>query len=304
VIRALLTGATGFLGRHCLERLSVEDCVIDAVTRHRRGDEADGGRVYWHQADLRDPEASRRLVTAIRPTHLLHLAWEATPRLYNQSPENLRWLAAGLAMATAFGETGGHRLVGAGTSAEYESGHARCVEDATPIRPATIYAKCKAACWLGIEAAAQHYGFATAWGRVFLPYGPGDPPARLIPSVLAALDAGQPVRATHGRQVRDFIYAPDLADLMVRLLFSGETGAFNIGTGRETTVRSVVEYLADRRGGRDLVQFGTIEPPAGEQAALVADMAKVEAHLGWHAPTSIRAGLDRVLGESREGAGA
>jgi nucleoside-diphosphate-sugar epimerase len=296
----LITGPTGFIGRHCLERLLSVDCEIHAVTRqpNASGGHAPGGeRVRWHAADLREPAAARGLIAAIRPSHLLHLAWEATPRIYSGSPDNLRWLQAGLAMVAAFGDSGGRRFVGAGSSAEYESGHQRCIEDVTPIRPATIYGKCKAAVWLGVAAAAQHYGFSAAWGRVFLPYGPGDPPGRLIPSILSALDQKRRVETTHGRQLRDFIYAPDAADVLIRLLFSPEAGSFNIGTGCATTIRWVIEYLADRRGGRELLRLGAIEPPADEPALLIADMERVRARLGWSAPTSIEAGLTHVLGQ-------
>ena len=71
---------------------------------------------------------------------------------------------------------------------------------------------------MATEAYAQRYGFSAAWGRVFLPYGPGDEPHRLIPSLLAALSAGTPINVTDGSQVRDFVYAADVADLLARLL--------------------------------------------------------------------------------------
>jgi nucleoside-diphosphate-sugar epimerase len=293
MIRVMLTGASGFIGRHCLDRLLREDCEIDAVAR--AGRDVDGSRVRWHAADLRDPDAAGRIVAMLRPTLLLHLAWEVTPGLYSRSPDNLRWLAATTAMATAFGDTGGRRFVGVGSSAEYANVDGLCVEDSTPIRPATIYGKCKAACWLALDAAAQHYGFAAAWGRVFLPYGPGDPANRLIPSVLAALMKSRPVETTHGRQQRDFIYAPDIADFLVSLLFSDETGVFNVGTGRPIAVRKVVEYLATSLGRSDLLRFGAIEPGPDEPALLAADMTKTKARLGWTAPTGIEAGLDTVL---------
>jgi nucleoside-diphosphate-sugar epimerase len=293
--RVLITGPTGFIGRHCLDRLLAENCEIHAVSR--RNNAAVGGRVHWHAADLREPAEACGLIAAVRPSHLLHLAWEATPRIYAGSRENLRWLEAGLAMVAAFGEAGGERFLGAGSSAEYQTGHEHCMEDLTPIRPSTVYGKCKAAYRLGAEAAAQYYGFSPAWGRIFLPYGPGDPPGRLIPSVLAALDQQRLVETTHGRQLRDFIYAPDAADLLVRLLFSSEAGSFNIGTGSATTIRSVVEYLADRRSSRELLRLGAIEPPEGEPLRLVADMTKVRSRLGWSAPTAIEAGLTQVLGQ-------
>ena len=289
--RVLVTGPSGFIGRHILRRLLAETCELHAVNRAGRGED---GPIRWHAADLRDPAQAQALIAAVRPTHLLHGAWVATPRVYAHSPENRDWLQASLALAWAFGEMGGTRFVGVGSSAEYAPDDAPCIEDKTPIQPTTIYGKCKAACWLGAQAAAQHHGFSAAWGRVFLPYGPGDPAERLVPTVLAAIKARQPVKMTHGAQLRDFIYAPDAADLLVRLLMSEHIGAFNIGTGQGATLRSVVEYLADHYGARELLQFGAITPAVGEPPILVADPAKVRTQLGWSALTSIEAGLGRV----------
>jgi nucleoside-diphosphate-sugar epimerase len=296
--RILVTGASGFIGMHCLRRLTLEDCEIHAVNRSGNGEAH--ANIVWHAADLRDPAQASSLIAKIRPTHLLHGAWIATPGLYSHSPENFTWLQSTIVLAEAFGGHGGARFVGIGSSAEYDPGDRLCIEDETPIRPATIYGKCKAAAWLAVQALAQQRGFSAAWGRLFLPYGPGDPPQRLIPSVLSALRDGKPVPTTHGRQQRDFIYAPDAADLLVRLLLSEENGAFNIGTGRAKTVRSVVDYLASRCGRPDLPQFGAIALAPGEPAILVADMSKVRDRLSWVPPTDVQSGLAEVMRSTRD----
>jgi nucleoside-diphosphate-sugar epimerase len=288
----LLTGATGFIGSHCLNRLLRERCVVHAVSRRPRSRIDD--RVTWHAEDLRVPEAARRLVERVRPTHLLNNAWIATPGRFWSDPENLNWLESGLAILRGFGEAGGVRFVGVGTCAEYDWGEPRFVEDETPVRPRTLYGKAKAAMAAAVEAFSANYGFSAAWGRIFLPYGPGDSPQRLIGTVIEALLAGQTVDLSHGRQERDFIYAADVADLLVRLLAGVEEGAFNVGTGYGTQVRSVVERIADRLGGRELLRFGAIATDT-EPARLVADMSKVALRLGWSAPTTLEAGLEDVL---------
>jgi len=298
--RILITGASGFIGSHCLNLLGDRGHELHAVVRAGKGTMLDG--VTWHYRDLREPEQAADIVAKVQPELLLHCAWIATPGVYAASVENIAWLQSTLALAEAFGKGRGRRLLGIGTSAEYEPDDRPCSEDVTPISPTTIYGKSKAATWLGIQALAQHYDFSACWARLFVPYGPGDSARRLIPYVTNALAAGVRVETTLGLQVRDFIFVRDAAELIVRLLLGEETGAFNIGTGAPSSIRSVVEYLADQLASRELVQFGARQPPPGDPQVLVADMAKVERCLGWSTATDIRAGLDRVLAVVRASA--
>ena len=87
--------------------------------------------------------------------------------------------------------------------------------------------------------------------------------------------------------------------LMVRLLASSEDGAFNVGTGHATTVRSVVERVAAHLRRQDLLRFGAIKPSPNDPPILVADMSKVAQRLNWSAATSIDDGLEVVLAELR-----
>src|SRR5829696_4800885 len=93
MIRVLITGASGFVGRHCLRRLLREDCEIHAVTRTSIG--GGEGPIHWHAIDLREPSQVKHVISAVRPSHLLHCAWIAIPGVYAHSPENERWLRAG-----------------------------------------------------------------------------------------------------------------------------------------------------------------------------------------------------------------
>jgi nucleoside-diphosphate-sugar epimerase len=299
--RILLTGASGFIGSHCLNALRDRGHELHAVVRGVKTTNSDG--VTWHYHDLREPEQAAGIVAKLQPELLLHCAWIATPGVYAASPENMAWLQSTVAMVEAFGKSGGRRLLGVGTSAEYAPDDRPCVEDVTPISPSTVYGKSKAATWLAIQALAQHYGMSACWARLFVPYGPGDSPQRLIPYVTNSLAAGARVETTLGLQLRDFIFVRDAAELIVRLLLCQETGAFNVGTGVPSSIRSVVEYLADACGRRELVQFGARQPGPGDPHVLVADMAKVERRLGWSAATELRTGLDCVLATVRAAVG-
>jgi nucleoside-diphosphate-sugar epimerase len=291
--RLLATGVTGFIGAHCLRQILDNGYdEVHAVSRSGQGSAAPN--LTWHKADLRVAYDATQLIESIRPTHLFHAAWIATPGVYLTSPENVDWLQAGIAMVRAFAEQGGQRFVGVGTSAEYGPSDTPCEEDTTPIAPTTVYGHSKVAFWHAVQAIAEMHKMQAAWGRLFLPYGPGDLPQRLIPSTLAKLRAGQPMPLSTGEQKRDFVYAPDAAKMLVGLLNVNATGAFNIGSGEPRSVRSVIEILADRLNARGLLHFGAMPARAWEPPLLVADMKKLEA-LGPAVRTPIAEALDESM---------
>lgn len=293
--RLLVTGGTGFMGTHCLrELLTCGYDEIHAVSRSGQGPTLP--KVVWHAADLRQSNAAVRLIETVKPTHLFHAAWIATPGVYLTSPENIDWMQATIAMVRVFAEQGGERFLGVGTCAEYAPSDVPCDEAKTPLAPESVYGHAKAATWHAIAAIGGAHKIKTAWGRIFVPYGPGDLPQRLIPGTLAALRAGEPIALSSGEQKRDFVYAPDAAKMLAGLLGSDATGAFNIGSGEAPSVRSVIEALGDRFNARQLLQFGARAPRAWEPPLLVADMRKLAA-LGLAVHTPMNVALDRLVAE-------
>lgn len=290
-MRVLVTGATGFIGRHALAGLAaLSDIELHAASIS--GVRTDIAAV-WHVADLRDGGGARRLIDHIRPTHLLHCAWIATPGVYLASPENIAWLSSSIELFEAFGAAGGQRLVAVGSSAEYLPDGDLCREDATPLIPGSVYGKAKLACSAALAASAEARGYSMAWGRLFLPYGPGDSPKRLIPALREAMRTGQQFQMSDGMQLRDFIWAPDAADLLVTLLRSGEQGVFNVGTGVGTRVRDVALQIAADFAAEKCLAVGVLPRRPGEPPSLVADMSKVKSRLGWRPSVLIADGLRR-----------
>jgi len=298
--RLLITGSTGFIGAHCLRLIEQGGTFSEIHAVNRNGKAPENRRIFWHAVDLRRPADAARIVESVRPTHLFHAAWIATPGVYLNSPENRVWLEAGIALIRAFAEQGGQRFVGVGSSAEYASTDIPCEEEKTTLRAASRYGECKQALWEAAQTAARERGTQAAWARLFLPYGPGDPPARLIPTVVSHLRARKALSLSHGEQKRDFIYAPDAARMLVRLLNANATGAFNIGTGEARSVRSVIEALADRIGARECLRFGEIPLREGEPLVLVANLRKFHEVLGAEPLTPFEEALDAVAGLPNE----
>jgi nucleoside-diphosphate-sugar epimerase len=288
--RVLVTGASGCVGHAAVARLAADGWEVHAASR---SEIAPAPRVTWHRCDLLEENAPRALVAAVAPTHLLHLAWYIGPGRWASAPENFTWVRASLALFEAAAEAGCRRIVGSGSCLEYDWSFGYCSESRTPLVPHTLYGACKLATGNLLASYAAVRNFSAAWARIFFLYGPHEHPDRLVPSVIRSLLAGTEARVSHGRQIRDYLYADDVGDALVALLTSDIEGAINIGTGEPIALRDIVQSAARLIGREELVRFGAIPAAATDAPVVVADTKRL-ADLRW----SPRMGLEDGLRET------
>jgi len=270
----LVTGGSGFVGRHVLTCLAQSGNEIHATFNTARRSLTKG--VVWHQTDLLNAESRWNLLARVRPSHLIHLAWYVTPNKYWTAQENACWLRASLELLTEFSRLGGRRAVITGTCAEYSwSSGGFLREDETPMAPSSLYGACKQALSSVALHLAKELGISIGCGRIFFPYGPGEQPERLVPSVVLSLLRGQPALCTLGRQIRDYIYVADVAAALTVLLKSEFTGSVNIGTGTGLLVADMVLLIGNALGRPDLIRLGALPTRSGEPDVLIADTERL-----------------------------
>ncbi len=291
--RVLVTGATGFIGRHCLPLLLKEGYEVHAAEISDKHVTCAG--VNWHQVDLLNFKNMDKLISSIKPTHLLHLAWYTEHKTYWTTLKNHDWVSASLALIKSFRNYGGKRAVVAGTCAEYDWGYGICSEDTTPLNPATLYGICKDEFRQKLEIFSKENGFSAAWARIFFAYGPAEHPSRLVSSVIASLLEERPVLCSAGDQKRDFLYVEDIASAFVSILESNFEGAINIGSGIPISVKEVINIIADKIGRSDLIEFGKVPISPNEPPLLIADTSKIREIVRWSARYDLKQGLDKTI---------
>lgn len=271
----LVTGLSGFIGRHCLPYLQKQNFVIHGVGRYQKPNFLDDN-IVWHQLNLLDFPAISALIHEICPSHLLNLAWYTEHEKYWQATENIKFVQIGLNLLSAFSESGGKRFVGAGTCAEYNWSDELLSEDLEPLTPQTSFGRFKHVLYEASMAFADITNISFAWGRPFFVYGPGEPKTKLISSVIYSLLAGQIAKCSHGRQKRDFIYVDDVASAFVSLLMSDITGAVNIASGKAVPVSMIIDIIIQKIGRPDLIKLGAIETDRDYAPLVIADIQKLK----------------------------
>lgn len=294
-MRIAVTGGTGFIGRYVLPLLVAEGHDVWVLSRNFNQDLLPL-KLQHCPVDLLSEESIYSAMQHAKPEVLLHLAWYAEHGKFWTSDLNFKWAASSAELLKAFQSIGGRRILMAGTCAEYDWTYGYCDEALTPLRPKSVYGKCKDAVRQHAELFCAQNNIELAWARIFFPYGPGESESRLVPSVLRALINGDTALCSHGRQFRDFLHVTDAASAIACLLLqSGEAGCgiFNIGSGEPIRIASVIEACA-QKFKTSKVALGAIPVGVGEPMLLVANVEKMKA-LGWQPRVGLSDGIQQYL---------
>ena len=272
--RALITGASGFIGRALTERLLNDGWGVIAVGRdplHLPHATEQIGVARYDDATLAKALAGRQADL------IFHLAaYGVAP---GQRDPDLMFdvnVAGTSAMVRAAKLVGARALVYAGSSAEYaEAPSGMAITEDYPLTTRALYGASKAAGGLWARAMAAREGISFQWLRVFGVYGPGEAPHRLLPAIATKLARDETVDLSPGNQIRDLLYIDDVVSALVlgaEAALAGEEGPFNLCSGQPVSVRDVAIAVADALGKpRDKLIFGAIPYRPDENLWLLGD---------------------------------
>jgi nucleoside-diphosphate-sugar epimerase len=170
------------------------------------------------------------------------------------------------------------------------------------LQPRFFYGSCKHSLNVFLQGLSKLTGVSSAWARIFLLYGPHEPPQRLVPSIIAALLAGKPALCRSPHLQRDLLHVRDIAAALVATLESNVQGPLNLGSGAAVELGEVARKLAEIVGRPDLLELSTTarSDSAAEPLVLRPDTTRLNQEVGWRPKYSLESGLASTVKWWRE----
>ncbi|MCM0083332.1 SDR family NAD(P)-dependent oxidoreductase [Geomonas sp. Red32] len=283
----LVTGASGFIGSHLCRRLCGMGAAVHAVSRTGAG-EAEGC-VRWWQGDLADPGTVQKLMAAVRPEVIFHLAGYPVGRREVEQvfPSFQSNLASTVNVLVAAAQVDCRRILLAGSLEEPKGGGA----------PGSPYTAAKAASSAYGRMFHLLYGLPVVIPRIGMVYGPGQEDCRkLVPYVILNALRGKSPRLTSGTREVDWIYIEDVVDALAAA--AGAEGidgeSFDVASGETVAIRGVVERIITLARPGLAAEFGAVADRPLE-APHWADAGRTASLIGWRATTPLEEGLRRTV---------
>lgn len=325
-MRALVTGAAGFIGFHLARRLSENGHEVacldnfspyyDVSLKHARAEELrQSCGLEVENLDLSDAPGLSGVFKRHTPEIVYHLAAQPGVRYSLEAPEtyvqsNLTGFAN---ILEACRQRPPRHLLYASSSSVYGANQAHpSREDGLTDHPLSLYAATKKANEALAHSYAHLFDLPMTGLRFFTVYGEWGRPDMAFFKFADAMRAGQAIKVhNHGRMKRDFTYVGDIVESLVRLMDkvpgadsnwradapkSASSGVapyrlLNIGNGQPEELMRYIQVLAEALGVEPKLDMIGIQP--GEVEVTWADTAALEALTGFRPQTTIEEGIRR-----------
>lgn len=241
-MKVMVTGATGFVGRHVVNELLVRGHSVVAIARDtKRAREMPWfDRVEFIQCDLHANFQSLFQLGRL-PSAIVHLAWPGLPN-YRDFFHIGKNFPADLAFLETAVKLGVPHLLVAGTCLEYGMQYGPLTEE-METSPTTPYGFAKDALRKALQLLQKESPFKLQWVRLFYMYGEGQNKNSLLAQLDRAIDERQPVfNMSAGDQLRDYLPIQDVAENFVLALENPQSeGVINCCSGKPISVFDLVK---------------------------------------------------------------
>jgi len=305
-MKVLLTGAAGFIGMHCAERLLARgDQVIGvdnlspyySVELKRARVARLAHRAFrLHEIDIADAAALKKVFDAAKPDAVLHLAAQAGVRYSLENPDSyIQTNLVGFAnLLECCRRRPPRHLVYASSSSVYGTNTKLPWSESDNVdHPISLYAATKKSNELTAHVYSHLFGLNTTGLRFFTVYGPWGRPDMSAFLFAHAIMEGKPIQVfNHGDMQRDFTYVDDIVEGTLRVLDKPTRYAvYNIGNHSPVPLLDYIATLERTLGRKAQLEMKPMQP--GDVKATYADTRALREAVGFAPATPLAEGIAR-----------
>ena len=297
---ALVTGGAGFIGSHLVDRLLSLGYRVVTI------DDLSTGKLKnlnpastFHHTGITQPSV-QEVFQRERPDLVFHLAAQVSISQSTKDPikdADINVLGT-LQLLKAARHYGIEKLIYSSTGgALYGEPETNPCTEQQPITPLSPYGLSKYLAEQYLELYHQLYLLNYTSLRYGNVYGPRQDPhgeaGVVVIFTQAMLEGKQPQIFGDGRQERDFVYVDDVVEANICAIDWGDHGAFNIGTGKSTSVNRIFELL------KDIIRYKWspthLPHRVGDVYQISLDSNKAARELGWTPGVELEQGLRQTV---------
>ncbi len=296
----VITGAGGFVGANLTRRLLKSQARIHIITRKNGNLWRLSGvlnKLTVHEGLLEDKKKLTSLFKRIKPYGVYHLA---TYGAYHTQEDPRKMVDVNihgtLNLLESLKDIPYHQLVVTGSSSEYGKKE-KPMNESDYLEPNSYYGAMKASQTYLCQTFAKTTKHPLIIFRLFSVYGPYEEKGRLVRSVIETALQKKPILLATGKEARDFIYVDDVVDAFIhalqRKVAAGEV--FNIGTGKQTTIKELAEKVRSLVGVHVPIKLNVYPGRSWDTYHWKASTYKTRNKLGFRASTTLNAGLLKTI---------
>jgi UDP-glucose 4-epimerase len=289
-MKVLITGASGFLGGHLVERLAAAGARLHLVSRSPAPSGLPG---CWYQQDLSDARGTEDLLRRIEPELIFHLTSESRggTELDNVLPTFRNDLACAVNCLIAATRVRCRRTIIIGSLEEPDG---RSHIESAARASLTPYAVAKNATRVYADLFRAAYGLPLVMVTLFMTYGPRQKPFKVIPYTILTLLAGEQPRLSSGKRLVDWIYVDDVIDCFVAAGTAPdlEGKTFEVGSSELVSIASAANLIGSLIPGSKAILFGAEQDRGHDRVSNIGPAAQ---YLGWQPRTPLRQGLEATI---------
>jgi dTDP-glucose 4,6-dehydratase len=300
--RALVTGASGFIGSHLVDYLLAQGHEVIGMDNFITGDRANLEHVREPRFQFVEHNVTEEIRIDGPLDYILHFASPASPIDYLELPiQTLKVGSLGTHKTLGLAKAKKARFLLASTSEVYGDPLVHPQKEdywgnVNPIGPRGVYDEAKRFAEAMTVAYHRFHGVDVKIARIFNTYGPRMRirDGRAIPAFISQALQNEPMTVFgEGHQTRSFCYVSDLVEGLYRLLTSAHNMPVNLGNPAEMTIHELAETIRLKTGSKSAIVFEPL--PVDDPKVRQPDISLARKLLGWSPKVSLDEGLTSTI---------